>query len=464
MIAPFTLQRIRALPIEEVARRLGLKVRGHRSLCPFHDDSRPSLTFNVRRNMYRCFVCNAHGGPIDLAMQLLNLPFAQAVSRLASTFGIYLPEEEGYRRDSAPAFHRPLRQSFVQRANRNKEGHRLLQQDATQRETAAHQENKEGTNVKPLHPLVGNASAESRTAVAGNGAFEENVSFEGNSPLAGNDSFAGNGSFEGNGSVEGKGAFEGNRPLAGNGACEGSGFFTGSSYSPKAGAYKAKKASFSTEYQVDVKHLERLVSPPLLNEEARHFLFDERKIHPEVVSWLGISSISSPVPMSRDYRSSWFNAPSLLIPYREVDGRLISVQARYLGPKSKEKGVTRYSPPRFQFPKGSHCRVFNLPVLRLLRPGDQLWITEGVSDCMAVLSSGRKAIAIPSATLLKEDDVQLLNQLHHRLGISFHICPDQDAAGARLYLDLRERLPNLTHHLLPPDYKDFGQWWAERKI
>lgn len=371
MIAPFTLQRIRALPIEEVARRLGLKVRGHRSLCPFHDDSRPSLTFNVRRNMYRCFVCNAHGGPIDLAMQLLNLPFAQAVSRLASTFGIYLPEEEGYRRDSAPAFHRPLRQSFVQRANRNKEGHRLLQQVATQRETAAHQE---------------------------------------------------------------------------------------------AGAYKAKEASFSTEYQVDVKHLERLVSPPLLNEEARHFLFDERKIHPEVVSWLGISSISSPVPMSRDYRSSWFNAPSLLIPYREVDGRLISVQARYLGPKSKEKGVTRYSPPRFQFPKGSHCRVFNLPVLRLLRPGDQLWITEGVSDCMAVLSSGRKAIAIPSATLLKEDDVQLLNQLHHRLGISFHICPDQDAAGARLYLDLRERLPNLTHHLLPPDYKDFGQWWAERKI
>ena len=34
------------------------------------------------------------------------------------------------------------------------------------------------------------------------------------------------------------------------------------------------------------------------------------------------------------------------------------------------------------------------------RPDDELWITEGCSDCWAMPSAGHKAIAIPSATLL----------------------------------------------------------------
>ena len=46
--------------------------------------------------------------------------------------------------------------------------------------------------------------------------------------------------------------------------------------------------------------------------------------------------------------------------------------------------------PRFQFPKGSTCQVFNLPVLETLESGDELWITEGVSDCLAMLSAGKK--------------------------------------------------------------------------
>ena len=37
-----------------------------------------------------------------------------------------------------------------------------------------------------------------------------------------------------------------------------------------------------------------------------------------------------------------------------------------------------------------------------LRPGEPLYITEGCSDCWAMLSSGRKAVAIPSATTLHD--------------------------------------------------------------
>ena len=344
MIAEDSLRRVRELPIEQVAHHLGLSVRGHRSLCPFHDDSHPSLTFNVRRCSYRCYVCDAHGGTIDLAMHMLNLPFSEAAREMARAFGISLHETH-----PSPAAY--------------------------------------GVRNERVIPASGGARYD-------------------------------------------------------------------------AGAWAGRGGM--TEPQADVRHLEQIISPPLLNEEARQFLFDERKIHPQVVRWLGLSSISSPVPMSSDYRSSWFNAPSLLIPYRDTDGRLLSVQARYLGPKPGEEESLHRNRPRFQFPKGSHCRVFNLPVLQLLGEGESLWITEGVTDCLAMLSSGRKAIAIPSATLLTQEDVHLLKLLHHRLGTCFHICPDQDAAGARLFLELSDRLPNLTHHLLPPECKDFGQWWAER--
>lgn len=401
MITEDSLRRVRELPIEQVAHHLGLSVRGHRSLCPFHDDSHPSLTFNVRRCSYRCYVCDAHGGTIDLAMHMLNLPFAEAAREVARAFGISLhethqsPAAYGVRNTHSVHYTKAglevLEAERVRSAQRLRGGHAALEAEGLQREHAA---------------LEVEESLTAEGAEAGDAA----VALEGVYGTAG--AWAGRGGM--------------------------------------------------TEPQADVRHLEQIISPPLLNEEARQFLFDERKIHPQVVRWLGLSSISSPVPMSSDYRSSWFNAPSLLIPYRDTDGRLLSVQARYLGPKPGEEESLHRNRPRFQFPKGSHCRVFNLPVLQLLGEGESLWITEGVTDCLAMLSSGRKAIAIPSATLLTQEDVQLLKLLHHRLGTCFHICPDQDAAGARLFLELSDRLPNLTHHLLPPECKDFGQWWAER--
>lgn len=82
---------------------------------------------------------------------------------------------------------------------------------------------------------------------------------------------------------------------------------------------------------LDLVTLSRLITPPVLNAEAQRFLFDERHLHPAVVRWLGLSSISRPMPTSIDRYCTVFNAPSLLIPYFDVHGRLLSVQARYLG-------------------------------------------------------------------------------------------------------------------------------------
>ena len=122
--------------------------------------------------------------------------------------------------------------------------------------------------------------------------------------------------------------------------------------------------------------------------------------------------------------------------------------------------------PRFRFPQGSQCGIYNLPVLNLLKPGDELYITEGCSDCWAMLSAGHKAIAIPSATLLSQKDKGLLQTLDSSPnggrpggGFTFHMYPDRDAPGERLFIQLQQVLPHLVHHQLPPGCKDFSDYY-----
>lgn len=103
--------------------------------------------------------------------------------------------------------------------------------------------------------------------------------------------------------------------------------------------------------------------------------------------------------------------------------------------------------------------IYNLPVLNLLKPGDELWITEGSSDCWAMLSAGHKAIAIPSATLLSKKDVNLLQTLSSELSVRYEMYPDHDAPGKHLFMQLKEVLPQLVHHQLPPGCKDFSDYY-----
>ena len=72
------LQKLRDLPIEGVAERLGMQIVRHKALCPFHDDHHASLSFSMRRNTFRCFACGAHGGTIDLVMKRQNMGFKEA--------------------------------------------------------------------------------------------------------------------------------------------------------------------------------------------------------------------------------------------------------------------------------------------------------------------------------------------------------------------------------------------------
>ena len=291
------LHKLRDLPIEGVAERLGLRVVRHKALCPFHDDHHASLSFKVSKNTFRCFVCGASGGPIDLVMRYLRKDFLDACRWLADENNVilteYQPKEE-----------------------------------------------------KPPKP------------------------------------------------------------------------FDASRYS---------------------RYFER----PWLNEAARRFLFEERRIDPKVVRWCRLTSW-------RDKQG----VPWLQTPYYDQQGKLIGIQNRNL---------VRFASPRFRFPQGSECRIYNLPVLNRLRPGDTLFIAEGCSDCWSLLSAGYKSIAIPSATLLGKKDAELLQSFGSDKSIRFEMWPDNDAPGEPLFMQLREVLPSLVHHQLPLDCKDFSEYYLKMK-
>jgi DNA primase len=192
----------------------------------------------------------------------------------------------------------------------------------------------------------------------------------------------------------------------------------------------------------DASRYEPFFEHPWLIEAARKFLFYERLIDPRVVWWCRLTSWT-------DRKG----VPWLQIPYYNREGKLVGVQNRNL-----VKGAL----PRFRFPPGAECGIYNLPVLNLLKPGEPLFITEGASDCWSMLSAGHKAIAIPSATLLTKKDVEQLSTINAQLSTTFHMYPDQDEPGERLFMQLQQVLPNLQHHQLPKGCKDFSEYYTSK--
>ena len=192
----------------------------------------------------------------------------------------------------------------------------------------------------------------------------------------------------------------------------------------------------------DASRYERFFERPWLNDEARKFLFKERMLDERVVRWCRLTSWKDKQGVS------WLQTP-----YYDREGKLIGIQNRNL-----VKGAL----PRFRFPQGSQCNLYGLPVLNLLKPGETLFITEGCSDCWAMLSAGHKAIAIPSATLLSKKDKEILSTLHSQLSTKFEMWPDNDAPGERLFLQLQEVLPSLVRHQLPVGCKDFSDYYLTK--
>jgi len=59
-------------------------------LCPWHDDSKPSLQVNPERQSYKCWVCDLGGDVFSFVMQMEGVDFREALELLADQAGVTL--------------------------------------------------------------------------------------------------------------------------------------------------------------------------------------------------------------------------------------------------------------------------------------------------------------------------------------------------------------------------------------
>lgn len=336
------IEKLNELPIEAVAVKLGMTVKKHWALCPWHNDHNPSLRFSgsSKKNYCHCFVCGNGGNPITLTMQVENCGFQEACQLLAKEFSIPLPNNE------KPKY------------------------------------------VKKALPKINVVNTEEPK----------------NTP--------------------------------------------------------------------DVEILNWIVENVGLTKKAKDFLYEERKYKHEVIEKLRIGSVDngqellavliaqfglercmdSGVIVKRQYGLEPFCiVPCLIIPYYDINGRIVNLQSRRL---TKER---KY---RFNFIPGLAVTLYNLPVLKDMKMDEPLYISEGITDCFGMLSAGKKAIGIPSTSLFKDSDLKyLMNRL-------LFMYPDQDDAGAVLYEKMKEALNNVgcsIHKLsLPKGYDDYSEYYADK--
>ena len=227
--------------------------------------------------------------------------------------------------------------------------------------------------------------------------------------------------------------------------------------------------AYVAQASVDVEFYQQMFRQMHLSESGQRFLFEERLLSPEALKVCQIVSTEQSVCMARVGRGV-FDGPSLIFPYFDQEGRLVSVQSRYLGKKKSESSsdmdkvslddvkpddVKPKEIPRFKFAPGSHRMIYGLDRLKDYPPDEPLLITEGPSDCWTALTLGIHAIAIPSATLF---DCRFQGLL---AGRNLHIFPDQDEAGLSLYFELKKALPSLVYHQLPEGCKDLSEYYLK---
>ncbi len=79
-----------------VLRRAGKAMVGR---CPWHDDSRPSLSVNPERQSFRCWVCDIGGDVFSFLMRMERIEFREALELLAQRAGIPLSRGGGQHDD-----------------------------------------------------------------------------------------------------------------------------------------------------------------------------------------------------------------------------------------------------------------------------------------------------------------------------------------------------------------------------
>ncbi|MEB3333309.1 MAG: DNA primase [Synechococcaceae cyanobacterium] len=96
---PRTIEAVkeRADIVDVVGEHVVLKKKGREfvGICPFHDDSSPSMTVSPAKQFYYCFSCGAGGNAIKFLMELQRSSFAEVVLELARRYQLPVDTLEG---------------------------------------------------------------------------------------------------------------------------------------------------------------------------------------------------------------------------------------------------------------------------------------------------------------------------------------------------------------------------------
>ena len=95
-----TIDKIRDLAdiVEVIGEEIDLKRKGasYKGLCPFHDDTEPSLSVSPSKQWFKCFSCDKSGNAISFIMEKRNLTFVEAIELLAKRYNVILDKTENY--------------------------------------------------------------------------------------------------------------------------------------------------------------------------------------------------------------------------------------------------------------------------------------------------------------------------------------------------------------------------------
>lgn len=65
--------------------------KNYKAVCPFHDDTNPSLTISPEKQFFKCFVCGTGGNAFNFVQKFEHVSFPEAVRKVADIIG-YHPE------------------------------------------------------------------------------------------------------------------------------------------------------------------------------------------------------------------------------------------------------------------------------------------------------------------------------------------------------------------------------------
>ena len=494
------LHQLHEMNCEDVAKRFGLEVKNHMAHCFKHDDRIASLSF--RKNHWKCFSCDMGGDAITLIQEKFSVSFVEACVILADEYYIHIPYVETQstkwkgsvinlrRRESANdvscLFDREIAEFIMEHTVLTKTGieflwgQRKIKSDVIESSKIHSIDNanvlKNMIQTKFEIDRLKNAKVKNHMAHC----FKHDdriasLSFRKNhwkcfSCDMGGDAIT---LIQEKFSV----SFVEACVILADEYYIHIPYVETQSTKWKGSVINLRRRESANDVSClfDREIAEFIMEHTVLTKTGIEFLWGQRKIKSDVIESSKIHSIDNANVLKNMIQTKFeidrlknakvltsngkyltIDTPSLIIPYYDENNNLICLQTRYLGEDNPNFHI-----PRFKRICCSSIRLYNLPILKSMQPGAKIFITEGITDCLAMLSAGYNAVALPSATSFPTEDLTKLKSYN------LYMVADRDKAGNDAFIKLYRLMLRSGCEVkrieLPYNVKDFCDYYLKTK-